>query len=423
MAPKRRKKKKLRIPIPWLYRLLSKEPGPKKIRHGGRKLKLKKEVYFAAAGILAVLALIFVPRAVTSGKLKKLGYDRETITAIRKQKLSKTLLDNSYYSDYLASCIKADSLNLSYLPYYTVVSQERGLDATDFLLINRLEDKGYTEDQIRNLLHSLKRREIIPLLVFDYQFDEKPYIQDCKDHAEENNENNFNLSGNYYTFYQNGRQVEDVTSDTMLVNKSTYLDASYTPVNLTELSIRYAATDRYLAGSAAEALAVWGQAGANVGVTFYATSAYRTYENQQTLYNNYVNAKGQEEADFYSARPGYSEHQTGLAVDIAATHEDNIKEFKDTLAYQWTSTNSADYGWILRYPEGKKVITGYDFESWHYRYVGVEVAKAVVASNLTYDEFYSLYLKTWDKEEHKPADDILEASSWKHLTESNEEPK
>ena len=124
-----------------------------------------------------------------------------------------------------------------------------------------------------------------------------------------------------------------------------------------------------------------------------------------------VSSSGQASADALSARPGYSEHQTGLTVDIAATNEES-KNCAETNAYLWTSTNSPTYGWILRYPQGKEQITGYDFEPWHYRYIGKALAEAVSESKLTYDEFYALYLKPWDNEENKPSNDILNATNY-----------
>jgi hypothetical protein len=75
-----------------------------------------------------------------------------------------------------------------------------------------------------------------------------------------------------------------------------------------------------------------------------------------------------------------------------------------------------DYGWILRYPEGKETITGYEFESWHYRYLGKELAQAVSASHLTYDEYYCLYLKGWDDEANKPSDEIIAANDYRTST-------
>ena len=403
---KKRKLRKFRIP---------------KIKFKKPNVKLRKEVWYVIFGIVALLCLIFIPRAVNTSKLKKLGYKKDEIAAIRTQKLSRTLLDNQWYSPYLATSIKNGTLDQDYMELYTVVSEERGLNATDFLLVNRLKDKGYVDSQILNLFKNLRRFEITPLLVFDYQYDENMYIKDCQEHADVNNEEHFELSGSYYTFYKDVYPVDDPGNVNMLVNKTYYLDASYEPPNLTDLSIQYAARDRQLAGVAAEALAEWGAAGRNVGVTFYATSAYRSFDQQDTLYHGYVRSMGEQQADAYSARAGYSEHQTGYTVDIAATNEDDIDEFKDTLAYRWTSLNSHTYGWILRYPLGKEIITGYDFESWHYRYLGKDLATAVYNSKLTYDEFYCLYLKPWANEENTPRQDILEASDYHQFLNVSEE--
>ncbi|MBQ1319810.1 MAG: M15 family metallopeptidase [Solobacterium sp.] len=411
---KRRKRRKYKLVLPWKQNTA--QTGNKTVRRKRRRLKLKKEVWYAIAGVAAVLLLILVPRAMDNSKLKKLGYKKDEIAAIREQKLTRTLLENEWYSPYLAQAIKNNSLDKDYLELYTVVSPERGLSAQDFLLYNRLLDKGYVDKQLLNLFKNLKYWEMTPLLVFDYQYDETMYINDCTSHRETNSQDHFVLDGNYYTFYENTLPVDDVSSVDMLVNKTYYLDGSYLPPQLTDLSIQYAATDRQLAQTAADALADWCNAGRGVGVTFYATSAYRSYESQETLYRNYVGVYGEAQTDLMSARPGFSEHQTGYTVDIAATHEDDIEEFKDTLAYRWTSTNSPDYGWILRYPEGKESITGYEFESWHYRYLGVDLARAVAASGMTYDEFYCLYLKPWNGEgENKPKDSILEASDWHNL--------
>lgn len=107
------------------------------------------------------------------------------------------------------------------------------------------------------------------------------------------------------------------------------------------------------------------------GLTLYIASGFRSYARQKTIYNNYVARDGKEEADTYSARAGYSEHQTGLAFDLnnVSSSFDNTKEAK------WLSSNCYKYGFILRYPKGKENETGYIYESWHFRYVGEELAK------------------------------------------------
>lgn len=406
---KRKKRKRRRYRIVWPWKNQQQTTTKKKKRR--KKFKLRKEVYFVLAGVVALLCIIFIPRAIETNNLKKLGYKSDEITAIREQKLARTLLDNEYYSEYLATSIKEGTVNTDYLSLYTVISINGSLNEKDFLLYNRLLDKGYTEDQLLNLFKDLYFYEMTPLLVFDYQYNEMTYIEDCLSHRDVNSTTHFELSNDYYTEYANSIAVPDITNTNMLVNKTYYLPEDYVPENVTELSNYYAASGRSLAKVAADALAEWCDGGRNVGVIFYATSAYRSYDEQVTIYNNMVTANGQESADALSARPGYSEHQTGLTVDIAATNQES-EDFQDTNAYLWTSTNSADYGWILRYPDGKECITGYDFEPWHYRYVGQAIATALSESGLTYDEFYCLYLKDWDNEENKPSNEILNATNY-----------
>ena len=113
-------------------------------------------------------------------------------------------------------------------------------------------------------------------------------------------------------------------------------------------------------------------------------SGFRSYETQTQLYQNYVNKDGKAEADRYSARPGYSEHQTGLAFDLVGTNGDLVTEEK---AAQWLLDHAADYGFVVRYLKGKEKETGYMAEEWHLRYVGKE-AKEIVASGLSLEEYY-----------------------------------
>ena len=113
-------------------------------------------------------------------------------------------------------------------------------------------------------------------------------------------------------------------------------------------------------------------------------SGFRSYETQTQLHQNYVDKDGKAEADRYSARPGYSEHQTGLAFDLIGTNGDLVTEEK---AAQWLLDHAADYGFVVRYLKGKEKETGYMAEEWHLRYVGKE-AKEIAASGLSLEEYY-----------------------------------
>ena len=122
------------------------------------------------------------------------------------------------------------------------------------------------------------------------------------------------------------------------------------------------------------------------GVTLYVVSGFRSYNEQNDLYWNYVNRDGQPAADTYSARAGHSEHQSGLAADL----NNASPSFNGTQAAQWLQAHCAEYGFIIRYPYGKESQTGFMYESWHVRYVGKELAKKITDSGLSLEEYYGI---------------------------------
>ena len=129
------------------------------------------------------------------------------------------------------------------------------------------------------------------------------------------------------------------------------------------------------------------------GFKLTAFSTYRSFEYQTGLYQRYVDKDGHEKADRYSARPGYSEHQTGLAFDIGEVNQEQLwltSEFGESEAGKWLSANAHRYGFIMRYPLGKEEITGYMYESWHYRYVGTEIAEEIYEQKITLEEYLGI---------------------------------
>ena len=138
------------------------------------------------------------------------------------------------------------------------------------------------------------------------------------------------------------------------------------------------------------------------GLYIYFASGFRSYEYQSQIYNNYVaretanndgdKGKGKAEADRYSARPGHSEHQSGLAIDV--NQVDNT--FDNTAEAKWLADHCHEYGFILRYPQGKEDITGYQYESWHVRYVGTDLSYAIRNSGLTMEEYFGIDSKYKD---------------------------
>ena len=180
----------------------------------------------------------------------------------------------------------------------------------------------------------------------------------------------------------------------LLVNKDpeNHLDPSYKEEDLEP--IKYYAADRnkytrFMRAEAAEAFHRLVETAAEEGIDIVMTTAYRSYEFQQILWDNYVAQKGEEEANKTSARPGESEHQTGLAVDLSTSEIDyrNSSDFADTAAGRWVAENAHKFGFILRFPEDKTDITGYSYEPWHIRYVGLTAAADIYEENLTLEEY------------------------------------
>ena len=159
---------------------------------------------------------------------------------------------------------------------------------------------------------------------------------------------------------------------------------------------KYPLPEDFNPGENAEARAAFEQMATDakaLGFDLVAFSGFRSYEYQTTLYNNYVNRDGKEAADRYSARPGHSEHQTGLAFDIGEKSREDLwltAEFGETPAGKWLADNAYKYGFILRYPEGKEDVTGFMYEAWHFRYLGVEKATEVKQTGLTLEEYLSV---------------------------------
>ena len=205
-------------------------------------------------------------------------------------------------------------------------------------------------------------------------------------------------SVNNFTPAYGNESIDSASSVHVVVNKSRPLHPmNYKPSNLVVPgfgplnSNPYQHSMRKDAALAAEKMA---KAMNSVGKgRLVIQSAYRSFATQKALYERYVAKLGVKEANAYSARPGYSEHQTGLAIDVSARNQGcQIRTcFGQTKAGAWLSANSYKYGFILRYPSGATSITGYQYEPWHFRFVGVEVATDMKVKGIkTLEEYFNL---------------------------------
>ena len=158
----------------------------------------------------------------------------------------------------------------------------------------------------------------------------------------------------------------------LIANKSYIVPRTYNPGGLTD--------------ECSAAFSAMRSAAAKDGINLFIASGFRSYSSQTSIYWNYVAKRGMETADTFSARPGHSEHQTGLAMDLNSISD----YFGETAEGMWLAAHAHEYGFILRYPRGKSDITGYKYEPWHFRYIGVDMAKEVYESGLTLEEFLGI---------------------------------
>lgn len=192
-------------------------------------------------------------------------------------------------------------------------------------------------------------------------------------------------------FYKNIKNIENPNDLLVLVNKNNKLPENFVPENLEEISPEYANEGKMLVKEAKEQFENLSKTSKILGYKIIAVSAYRDYNYQKNLYENYKENNGLEYADNCCARPGHSEHQTGLAVDVEGSNEDYNK-FDESPEFKWMKENAHLFGFILRYPKGKEHITGFKYEPWHYRYVGVEVATKIYTEKLTLEEYHEKYM-------------------------------
>ena len=270
----------------------------------------------------------------------------------------------------------------------------------------KLEHHGYTEKEIKVLKKHLDNKELtklldkkadknIPLLL-----EEKYYIEKNLDKYLDYLKNNENIEITKAVSYVNTRAYEkwytnpvdtDLSKgDLILVNKFNKLGSDYTP-ELVNVSNWYSYGENKLTKEAYEAFINMFNGAKDAGTKIVATSCFRSYDNQKRIYDTDVYKYGEEQTDESVAKPGFSEHQTGLAIDLLEPGY-SLENFHESTAYAWLIDNAYRFGFILRYPSDKEDITGYSYESWHFRYVGLEAAKIIHDNNITFDEYYAYYI-------------------------------
>ena len=273
----------------------------------------------------------------------------------------------------------------------------------------RLSEAGYNEDEIKEILkfdekyitYAIEHKyedDFIPLLKEKYflwknydkyiAYIDEEYGNKQVDYSKVVSLVNVGADSDPYT---NTKKADMDKGYAILVNKYTSLPEKYAPDDIVEMSNWYAYPDNSIRQEVYDAFKEMSEAAKETGYTLIVNSSYRSYDEQKAIYDDYEDNRGKEYADTYAARPDFFLFLTGLSLDVFSPGA-NMSNFADTETFKWLSENCYKYGFILRYPEGKEEITGYNYEAWHYRYLGKELAKKVYESGLTYDEYYAYYL-------------------------------
>lgn len=196
------------------------------------------------------------------------------------------------------------------------------------------------------------------------------------------------------SFDRSAYSLSKPDSPWVVVNKRRALPRDYTPEDLRypDVKLRSSSTELQLRDDAATALERMAAAAQKAGVPIMLASGYRSFSLQEAVYNRYVSQDGETAANRYSAKPGYSEHQTGLAADLSGTDGVCVIEdcFADTKTAKWLAKNAHTYGYILRYAPGKESVVGYNYEPWHFRFVGAQLAREIYQNKTTMEQFFQL---------------------------------
>lgn len=294
--------------------------------------------------------------------LLKLNYDKGLINII-----SSSDYDESKFTNYIEYFVKNKEANINDI--ITIVNS--GDDLSDYpassLLSSLVKEKYYINDNVARYLdygnsHDVDVKKIIGIV--NSKADLGFYSKSLDSNLDDNN--------------------------LVLVNKFYHLKEDYMPSDLVSLGGQYnRGANSRMRKEAADAFMKMVDAAKLDNITLYNASAFRSYDYQVNLYNRYIKRDGKEAADKYSARPGYSEHQTGLCSDLNEISD----KFDGTDEDNWLKNNAYKYGFILRFPKGKEDITGYKYEPWHYRYVGLEAAKIIYEDDITLEEYYAYYIE------------------------------
>ncbi len=371
-----------------------------------KKYRIKKKNVCILAGIILIIVYLIVNplELIAKSKLKKLNYSDNAIKYIIRKGVKNDTLSHEY-SEFVDKTIDQKEFNIeNYNIYLDLKYYEK---SNNVGLVNKLIEKGYSVDDINLVLKSgnndtikvflegTKYDKLSDFLKYDYaklslldRYIEYKASNVCT-YKDAIVKVNIGLDSE---FYENYNEVKKF-SLTMIVNKYNKLSEEFVPDELVDVpkNLVIGNSKEQLNRVALEAFQKMATDLTNETTKkIYLSNAYRSYQEQEKLYNNLLKTKGESYVNNSVSKPGFSEHQTGLILNI-----DVVGEFNNSVEKEWLKNNAHKYGFILRYPEKKEEITGYKGITKQYRYVGEEIASYIAKNNITFEEYYAMFL---DKE-------------------------
>ncbi len=349
-----------------------------------KKRKLKKEplIFLFVIACILVYYLNFRSKPVDKS-LSSLGYSSKEVSIVMKNVSKNDYKFIKKYDDSIINIISSrDYKKENFKKYLDYYEKNTDSDINDIITIIN-SDYDLMKYKASSLLASLVKekyyiyKNTARYLDYTKEKDVSKIISIVNSKAD-------------YEFYTNTSVSNIDDGNLVLVNKFYHLPDKYEPNDLVTLTSKYnQGANSKLRKEAADAFMKMVDGAMLDNIILKNSSAYRSYDYQVSLYERYVKRDGKEKADIYSARPGYSEHQTGLCTDINTIDS----SFANTKEAKWLKDNAYKYGFILRFPKDKENITGYKYEPWHYRYVGEKIAKIIYDEDLTLEEYYAYYVE------------------------------
>ena len=266
---------------------------------------------------------------------------------------------------------------------------------------------GYKVYEVKTIKDKLNNEEIDNLMELKYDknivkfMNEKYFIyKNLSKYLEYKKDNKLESYTNIVTiinteanidWFDNTKETDISKKELMLVNRLYGLSKDYEPDDIIDVPSQYAYTGVKISNSIMDNIVALIDAASDEGYTFVLADGYRSYSEQESIFERYKNAYGYSEADRIAARAGHSEYQTGISFTIVPLYKEYDKP-KESLEYKWLSDNAYRYGFIFRFPEDKIDITGFEASTWRLRYVGSEAANIIKSENICFEEYYAYFV-------------------------------